>query len=44
MLKELLHLKWQKKATKLACEDTSVKMADIQEKVMKLEENLKSER
>ncbi|KAL5741248.1 hypothetical protein ACOSP7_027980 [Xanthoceras sorbifolium] len=44
MLKELSLLKWQEKATKLACEDTSEKMVDLQEKVSKLEENLKNER
>lgn len=44
MLKELLLLKWQEKATNLASEDTSQKMVDLQEKVSKLEENLKNER
>ncbi|KAK3188084.1 hypothetical protein Dsin_027645 [Dipteronia sinensis] len=44
MLKELSLLKWQEKATKLACEDTSEKMVDLREKVSKLEENLKNER
>ncbi|KAK0583746.1 hypothetical protein LWI29_002474 [Acer saccharum] len=32
MLKELSLLKWQEKATKLACEDTSEKMVDLREK------------
>lgn len=44
MLKELSLLKWQEKATTLAHEDTSTKMAELQEKVSSLEENLKAER
>lgn len=44
MLKEMSLLKWQEKATKLAHEDTTTKMADLQEKVSSLEENLKTER
>lgn len=44
MLKELSLLKWQEKATKLACEDTGAKMADLQTNVSGLEENLKTER
>ncbi|KAJ8749963.1 hypothetical protein K2173_013878 [Erythroxylum novogranatense] len=44
MLKELSHLKWQEKATKLACEDTGTKMSKIQDNVSSLEESLKAER
>lgn len=44
MLKELSLLKWQEKTTKLAHEDTTAKMADLQENITSLEENLKSER
>lgn len=44
MLKELSSLKWQEKATKLACDDTESKIVEMQEKVSALEENLKSER
>lgn len=44
MLKELSLLKWQEKATKLACEDTEVKITELQETVSNIEENLKSER
>ncbi|KAK9271730.1 hypothetical protein L1049_002093 [Liquidambar formosana] len=44
MLKELSLLKWQEKATKLACEDSSARMVGLQEDVSSLEENLKSER
>ncbi|PRQ27015.1 putative structural maintenance of chromosomes protein [Rosa chinensis] len=44
MLKELSLLKWQEKATKLAHEDTTAKMADLKENITSLEENLKTER
>lgn len=44
MLKELSHLKWQEKATKLAHEDNNVHMVEVHEKLSALEENLKSER
>ncbi|KAI5418893.1 structural maintenance of chromosomes protein 4 [Lathyrus oleraceus] len=44
MLKELSLLKWQEKATKLAVDDTSGKMDELQVGVANLEENLKSER
>ncbi|XP_065856626.1 structural maintenance of chromosomes protein 4 [Euphorbia lathyris] len=44
MLKELSFLKWQEKATRLAYEDNSAKMVDMQTNVSSLEENLKTER
>lgn len=44
MLKELSLLIWQEKATSLAHDDTSTKIVELQEKVVGLEENLKSER
>lgn len=44
MLKELSLLKWQEKATNLACEDSHQKMVELQENVSKLEETLKNER
>ncbi|PRQ20033.1 putative structural maintenance of chromosomes protein [Rosa chinensis] len=44
MLKELSLLKWQEKATKLAHEDTSAKMLDLQENITSLEENLNNDR
>ncbi|KAL9323456.1 hypothetical protein ACSQ67_008313 [Phaseolus vulgaris] len=44
MLKELSLLKWQEKATKLALDDTSGKMDELQGNVVTLEENLKAER
>lgn len=44
MLKELSHLKWQEKATKLATEENSSKMEQMQENVSGMEENLKVER
>ncbi|CAK9186095.1 unnamed protein product [Ilex paraguariensis] len=44
MLKELSLLKWQEKATKLASEDNSAKMVELQANVSSLEENLKNER
>ncbi|KAJ4707448.1 Structural maintenance of chromosomes protein [Melia azedarach] len=44
MLKELSLLKCQEKATKLAYEDNTVKMVELEEKVSQLDENLKSER
>lgn len=44
MLKELSLLKWQEKATKLACEDTGIKLAEQKENIFGLEENLKNDR
>lgn len=44
MLKRLSLLKWQEKATKLASEATNGEMAEKQDKVSSLEENLKLER
>lgn len=44
MLKELLHLKWQEKATKLAFEDNGARSVEVQEKLSSLEESLKGER
>lgn len=44
MLQELSLLKWQEKATKLAHEDTSAKVVDLQENITSIEDNLKTER
>lgn len=44
MLKELLLLKWQEKATKLASDDASAQMEEMQANISSLEENLKAER
>lgn len=44
MLKELSFLKWQEKATNLAYADTGSKMAELQDNVSRLEDNLKTER
>ncbi|XP_031491407.1 structural maintenance of chromosomes protein 4 [Nymphaea colorata] len=44
MLKELAHMKWQEKATKLALEDSSSNLTDFQANVHSLEQNLKEER
>ena len=44
MLKELSLLKWQEKTTKLASEDSTAQMVELQANVSTLEENLKSER
>ncbi|XVF14265.1 hypothetical protein REPUB_Repub09cG0043700 [Reevesia pubescens] len=44
MLKELSLLKWQEKAAKLAYEDTSLKMVELQENVSNVERNLKNKR
>ncbi|CAH9093166.1 unnamed protein product [Cuscuta epithymum] len=44
MLKELSLLKWKEKATKLAFEDNSAKIVEIQANISTTEENLKSER
>lgn len=44
MLKELSLLKWQENATKLAHEDTSTKMAEVEANLTSLEENLKAKR
>lgn len=44
MLKELSHLKWQEKATKMAYEDTIVKMTEQKENLESLENSLKNER
>ncbi|VFQ90359.1 unnamed protein product [Cuscuta campestris] len=44
MLKELSLLKWKEKATKLAFEDNSAKLVDLQANISTTEENLKNER
>lgn len=44
MLKELSHLKWQEKATKMAYEDTLAKITEQKESLESLENNLKDER
>ncbi|KAL3846018.1 hypothetical protein ACJIZ3_003421 [Penstemon smallii] len=44
MLKELSHLKWKEKATKLASESNAIEMAELQAIVANLEENVKTER
>lgn len=44
MLKELSLLKWQEKGTKLAHEDTSKKMVEVEANLTSLEENLKTKR
>uniref|UniRef100_A0A0E0A158 Structural maintenance of chromosomes protein n=1 Tax=Oryza glumipatula TaxID=40148 RepID=A0A0E0A158_9ORYZ len=44
MLKELLLLKWQEKATTLASDDATSHVAQLQENVADLEKNLASER
>lgn len=44
MLKELSLMKWQEKATKLAHEDTSKKMVEVEANLTSLEENLKTKR
>ncbi|KAJ6834241.1 structural maintenance of chromosomes protein 4 [Iris pallida] len=44
MLKELTLSKWQEKATKLAAEDATSHVVELQKNVSKLEENLKTER
>ncbi|XP_050230281.1 structural maintenance of chromosomes protein 4-like isoform X2 [Mercurialis annua] len=44
MLKQLSLLKWREKATNLAHEDNSAKMAEMQTNVSNLEENLKADR
>lgn len=44
MLKELSLLKWREKAIKLAAEDNSSKMVELQTNLSSLEENLKSKR
>ena len=44
MMKELSLLKWQEKATKLAYEDNSAKIVEMQTNVSSLEESLKAER
>ncbi|CAM8982273.1 unnamed protein product [Rhodiola kirilowii] len=44
MLKELSFLKWQEKATELACEDTANHMNILQENVKNLEKTLQTER
>lgn len=44
MLKELSLLKWQDKATQLASDDATSRVAEIQENVADLEKNLASER
>lgn len=44
MLKELSLLKWQEKATKLASDKNVTEVAELQETVSNLEENVKIER
>lgn len=44
MLKELSHLKWQEKATKMAYEDTVAKITEQKESLQSLESSLKDER
>lgn len=44
MLKELSHLKWQEKATKMAYEDTIAKITEQKENLQSLENSLKNER
>ncbi|XP_074317799.1 structural maintenance of chromosomes protein 4 [Silene latifolia] len=44
MLKELSLLKWQEKATKVAAEENSAKMVELQTNLSSLEESLKSKR
>lgn len=44
MLKELSLLKWQEKTTKLASDDATSRVAQMQENVADLEKNLASER
>ncbi|KAJ8567068.1 hypothetical protein K7X08_019276 [Anisodus acutangulus] len=44
MLKELSLLKWQEKATKLAFEDNSTRIIEMQANISRQEENLKSQR
>ncbi|XP_060192773.1 structural maintenance of chromosomes protein 4-like [Lycium barbarum] len=44
MLKELSLLKWQEKATKLAFEDNSARITEMQANISRQEENLKNER
>lgn len=44
MLKELTHLKWQEKATKMAYEDTVAKISEQQQILESLKNNLKDER
>lgn len=44
MLKELTLTQWQEKATKLASEDASSRVTELEENVLKLEENLANER
>lgn len=44
MLKELSLLKWREKASKLAHEDTTKRMTELQDEVSTLEANKKTER
>ena len=44
MLKELSHLKWREKASKLAHEDTTKRVTELQDEVSTLEANQKTER
>lgn len=44
MLNELTLMKWQEKATKMAAEDATSHVVELQENVSKLEENLTNER
>lgn len=44
MLRELSLMKWQEKATKVACEDSNSKMIEMQANLSSLEENLNRQR
>lgn len=44
MLKQLSLLKWQEKATKLASDDTTSHISELQEEVSDLEKSLATER
>lgn len=44
MVKELSLFKWQEKATKLAFEDNSTRISEMQANISRQEENLKRER
>ncbi|PIA44078.1 hypothetical protein AQUCO_01700001v1 [Aquilegia coerulea] len=44
MLKELSHMKWKEKATKLAAEDATSHVVELQTNVSTMEDNLKNER
>ncbi|PIA44296.1 hypothetical protein AQUCO_01700121v1 [Aquilegia coerulea] len=44
MLKELSHMKWKEKATKLAAEDATSHVVELQTNMSTMEDNLKNER